>query len=87
MDWKTIIEQLQVRGLSLQEIGDAVGLSKGGVHRLVRVPGSSVVYETGVRLIELHEKIMVQSKKVAAKAARKVAAAKREQQQEASVSM
>jgi DNA-binding Xre family transcriptional regulator len=58
MNWKTLIDEIRARKLTLQQIADEVGMSKGAVHDLTTGRGKSVIYETGVRLVALHKRVM-----------------------------
>ncbi len=55
MNWKKIIADLR-RVYTLQQIADAVGMSKGGVHDLGSGEAASVIYERGVKLVDLHRR-------------------------------
>jgi predicted DNA-binding protein YlxM (UPF0122 family) len=57
MDWKQIIEDLRPP-LTLQEVADAAGMSRGAVHDLHSGRTKSVLYETGLLLIALHKRVM-----------------------------
>ena len=57
MDWKQIIEDLRPP-LTLQEVADAVGMSRGAVHDLRSGRTKSVLYETGLSLVALHKRVM-----------------------------
>jgi hypothetical protein len=57
MNWHNIIRDLQARGMTLQQIGDAVGMSKGGVHDLMTGRSLAVYYVPGNRLVELHKRV------------------------------
>lgn len=57
MDWKSIISALTDYGLTLQAIADHVGMSKGAVHDLKSGRGKTVVYETGVKIVDLDRAI------------------------------
>lgn len=62
MDWKLIITQLIDKddgpGMTLEQIGAHVGMSKGAVHDLKSGRGQTVVYETGCKLVDLHRVTM-----------------------------
>ena len=58
MNWKTLIDEIRTRKLTLQQIADEVGMSKGAVHDLTTGRGKSVIYETGVQLVALHKRVM-----------------------------
>lgn len=58
MNWKQLIEDIRARGLTFQQIGDEIGMSKGSVHDLFSGRGKAVLYDAGVKLRELHKKII-----------------------------
>lgn len=67
MNWTQIVTDLR-EVMTLQEIADKSGLkSKGTVHGIVTGAQTDVSYAVGVKLMEMHKKLM----------ARKAAAAKR----------
>lgn len=58
MNWQTIISDLRARGLTFEQIATPVGMSKGAVHDLLHGRGKSVLYDTGVKLVSLHKRVM-----------------------------
>jgi DNA-binding Xre family transcriptional regulator len=58
MDWPVIVYELRLRNMTLEQIGAAVGMSKGAVHDLMTGRCKTVRYETGVRIVALHKKVM-----------------------------
>lgn len=69
MDWKSIITDIRSRKITLQEIATQSGMSRGQVHDLITGRGKTVVYETGVKLIELHKRTMRRKSRQVAEAA------------------
>jgi predicted DNA-binding protein YlxM (UPF0122 family) len=65
MNWTKLIEELLTAKVTLQQIADASGMSKGAVHDLKTGRGKTVVYETGEKLVEYHK---AQMRKAARKA-------------------
>jgi len=58
MNWTQIIADIRARGLTLQQIADKTGMSKGAVHDLMNGRAKTVLYETGTSLVALHRKII-----------------------------
>jgi len=59
MDWYTIINELQHRKVTLQQIADQCGFaSRGAVHDLKNVKAATCSYERGVKLVALHKRVM-----------------------------
>lgn len=58
MDWPTLIREIQSRNYSFQQIADEVGMSKGGVHDLKNGKAKSVIFESGMKLVALHKRVM-----------------------------
>lgn len=58
MDWKTVVSDLRARGLTFEQIATPAGMSKGAVHDLLTGRGKAVLYDTGVKLVALHKKVM-----------------------------
>jgi hypothetical protein len=56
MDWKQLIADLRAKGLTLRQIGETAGMSTSGVHDLANGRSKSVMYETGLRLVQLHRR-------------------------------
>lgn len=58
MDWKTLIDEIRSRHVTYQEIATEAGMSKGAVHDLCSGRAKTVAYETGVKLVAMHQRIM-----------------------------
>ena len=59
MDWYQIIQDLQDRQVTLQEIADKCGFaSRGAVHDLKNVEKATCSYERGAKLVALHKRAM-----------------------------
>lgn len=56
MNWKSLIQDLRDRGKTYQEIATVAGMSRGAVHDLHHGRKSTVVYETGLLLADLHKR-------------------------------
>jgi predicted DNA-binding protein YlxM (UPF0122 family) len=56
MDWPKIIARLREH-YTLQEIADRCDMSKGGVHDLGSGHAKSVIYERGVKLVDMHRRL------------------------------
>ncbi|MDD3965313.1 MAG: hypothetical protein PHD99_04695 [Candidatus Moranbacteria bacterium] len=58
MNWKKLMQEL-LKFKTLQQIADECGLaSKGHAHDILSGRQKSVHYEAGLRLVELHRKLM-----------------------------
>ena len=57
MNWKTLIAELQQRGMTQAEIGEACGTSQSTISSLI-VRGGEPAYSLGAKLRELHKKQM-----------------------------
>ncbi len=58
-NWKQVVDDLRTKaGLTLQEIGDAAGITRSSTHSISNGETARVYYETGVALLELHRKEM-----------------------------
>lgn len=58
MDWKQLIEDLQQRNVTLDQIAKACEFAgRPAVHNL-KSRGGSCSYERGVKLVALHRKVM-----------------------------
>lgn len=59
-NWKTLIAEMREhdKNLTLQEIADATGMSKGAVHDLVTGRGKQVLYDTGMQLMDFYKRVM-----------------------------
>lgn len=58
MDWKQLIEDLQQRRVTLEQIAEACGFAgRPAVHNLKSRSGTCT-YERGVKLVALHKKVM-----------------------------
>lgn len=63
MNWTQLIKDMQAQGLTLEQIGDAAGMSKGHVHDLKTGRNKAVLWETGEKLICHHKRVMRRKKK------------------------
>jgi len=58
MDWNKLIADLRIRKMTLQQIATYAGMSKGQVHDLTTHKKKTVLYDTGVKLVALHKRVM-----------------------------
>lgn len=56
MNWQQIIRDMRPP-LTFQQIAEAVGLTKGGVHDLSTGRQKAVLWDAGDRLLKLHRRI------------------------------
>lgn len=56
MDWKNIITELRLAGLSQKAIANAVGCGQATVSDLATSKSATPGYDIGVKLVALHKK-------------------------------
>ena len=64
-----LIKDLRALGLTLDAIGDKVGMSRGGVHDLLSGRRKTVSYQRGKEIVAFHK---AQMRRAAAKTAREL---------------
>jgi hypothetical protein len=58
MDLKTMITEIHETGLSEKKIGDLIGLDQATTHRLRVGTHKSTNFESGLKIVALHKKIV-----------------------------
>lgn len=59
MDWKRLVGECRLRGVTLEQIKDACGFaSRGHVHDVATGKQPKVLWERGDALIRFHRKVM-----------------------------
>ena len=63
MNLQNMITDIANSGLTESAIGEHVGLDQSTIHRLKAGKNKTTNYESGLKIVALHKKVMRQSKK------------------------